>query len=321
MKGSVVLDAATPMAHSRIKGPLLYAVAGLIGGLVLGIGIIVIMALVSDKLRRRDEVAYALGAPVKFSVGAVGRNRWLSRHDDRPIERVAAYLGGIVSLTNSPDTPALAVVAVDDPKAAALAVVSLAVSFAKEGMQVVLADLARDAPAARLLGAGAPGVGEVAAGGAHLVLAVPERDDLAPAGPFGRAPAQGQHSPLTKAVATACSQADVLLTLITLDSSVGGDHLRTWTADAVAIITAGRSSWTRVSAVGEMIRLSGTRLVSAVLIGADKSDESLGAVETPHSGSDADGPEHGARSGANRFTVAIGENHGRQYPVASDHPR
>ena len=30
--------------------------------------------------------------------------------------------------------------------------------------------------------------------------------------------------------------------------------------------------------VGEMIRLSGTRLVSAVLVGADKTDESLGVT-------------------------------------------
>ncbi len=32
-----------------------------------------------------------------------------------------------------------------------------------------------------------------------------------------------------------------------------------------------------------MIRLSGTRLVSAVLIGADDSDESLGVTYTPDS--------------------------------------
>jgi hypothetical protein len=33
--------------------------------------------------------------------------------------------------------------------------------------------------------------------------------------------------------------------------------------------------------VAELIRLSGTRLVSAVLVGADKSDESLGTLTTP----------------------------------------
>ena len=38
-------------------------------GLVLGMGIVVIQALVSDRLRRRDDIAQALGAPVKLSVG------------------------------------------------------------------------------------------------------------------------------------------------------------------------------------------------------------------------------------------------------------
>jgi hypothetical protein len=33
--------------------------------------------------------------------------------------------------------------------------------------------------------------------------------------------------------------------------------------------------------VGEMIRLAGTPLVSAVLVDADKSDESIGMLPTP----------------------------------------
>ncbi len=68
----------------------------------------------------------------------------------------------------------------------------------------------------------------------------------------------------------------MLLTLIDLDPSTGAEHLRTWATDAVVMVTAGRSSWMRIHAVGEMIRLSRTPLVSAILIGADESDESLG---------------------------------------------
>ena len=40
-------------------------------GLVLGLGIVIVRALVSDRLRRRDDVAHALGAPVNLSVGSV----------------------------------------------------------------------------------------------------------------------------------------------------------------------------------------------------------------------------------------------------------
>jgi len=97
----------------------------------------------------------------------------------------------------------------------------------------------------------------------------------------GRAQVQG--SAFTDTVTAAYTGADLLLTLATLDASFGGDHLATWATDAVAVITAGRSSWTTINATGEMVRLSGTRLVSAVLIGADHSDESLGVTHTPHS--------------------------------------
>ncbi len=47
----------------------------------------------------------------------------------------------------------------------------------------------------------------------------------------------------------------------------------------VVVVTAGESSVEKVHSVGEMIRLAGTRLDSVVLIGADKSDESLGVPD------------------------------------------
>ena len=66
-----MLDTAAPIPHSRLKLAIVYAVTGLIAGLALGMGIVVVRALVSDRLRRRDDIAQALGAPVKLSVGAV----------------------------------------------------------------------------------------------------------------------------------------------------------------------------------------------------------------------------------------------------------
>ena len=45
-------------------------------------------------------------------------------------------------------------------------------------------------------------------------------------------------------------------------------------------MTAGASSGEKIYAVGEMIRLAGTRLDSAILLGVDKSDESMGVVDT-----------------------------------------
>ena len=83
------------------------------------------------------------------------------------------------------------------------------------------------------------------------------------------------------ALVASYASADVLLTLVTLDPALGGDHLATWAANAVVVVTAGQSSAERIHGVGEMIRLAGTRLDSVVLIGADKSDESLGLTPRP----------------------------------------
>jgi capsular polysaccharide biosynthesis protein len=286
VRGSVILDAAAPLPHSRLKSLLLGAAIGLVVGLALGVGIVVIQALVSDRLRRRDDIARALGAPVRLSVGSVRLNRWppsLPRHSaarDADIRRIAAHLGRAAP-EKSQGVAALAVVPVDDLQVPALSVATLAMSWAGQGQRVVVADLCSGAPAARLLSAGDPGVRTVRVRDTSLVVAVPEHDDLLPVGPLDRGSAQARRSPFTEAVAGACVSADLMLTLVTLDPSLGGEHLATWATDAVAVVTAGRSSWTKIHGVGEMVRLSGTRLVSAVLVGADRTDESLGVTRVP----------------------------------------
>jgi hypothetical protein len=63
-----------------------------------------------------------------------------------------------------------------------------------------------------------------------------------------------------------------------------------------------------------MIRLSGARLVSAVLVGADKTDESLGVTYTVESGSDPDAMNQGSPSDGNGFMAAIDEGRGRHRP-------
>jgi capsular polysaccharide biosynthesis protein len=282
--GSEVLNSGTPLHHSRLKAAIQYVGAGLIFGLALGMGIVVVRALASDRLRRRDDIAEALGAPVRLSVGAVRARRWLPRirrgaaTRGPAMKRVIAHLRRAVP--ESPrdrQTPAsLAVVAVDNEPVTTRAVVALAASYASQGRKVVVADLSDGTRAARLLGAKKPGVHEVSMNGSHLVLAVPDCNDIAPIGSLRGGTPQARHDQPNEALMAACASADLLLTVITLDPADGGDHLATWATDAVVMVTAGRSSIARVHAVGEMIRLAGTHLTSAVLIDADKSDESLG---------------------------------------------
>jgi capsular polysaccharide biosynthesis protein len=313
---SKVLDAASPLApHSRVKHLILFAGAGFALGLILGVAIVILRALVSDRLRRRDDVARALGAPVKLSVPAKGvKRRFLSRPglaaaQNRDMQRIVAYLRDTVP-PRSRGPAALAVVPVDDAQVAALCVASLAVSWAQQGRRIGVADLCNGAPAAALLGAKDPGVRTVTADGAHLAVAVPDPSEVAPIGPFSSTSREAQPS-IASQVAAACSSADVLLTLVSLDPSVGGDHLATWAADAVVVVTAGRSSWEKIQGVGEMIRLAGTRLVSAALVGSDKTDESLGVPHTtPEGERTAETVDKRSHSDAEASSATIGGSAG-----------
>jgi capsular polysaccharide biosynthesis protein len=285
--GSKVVDPATPGPHSRFKPLILDAVGGLVVGLIIGMAIVIIQALVTDRLRRRDDVAHALGAPVRLSVGAVHGKGWLPARGgaasrEAEIQRIAAHLRHTVP-GSSRGPASLAVVPVDDQRLPASSLVALALACAREGKQVVVADLCPGAPAAKLLDGTDPGVRAVSVQNTHLTVAVPERNELAPAGPLSHGPVPAGRSDFTDAVANACGSANLLLTLAAVDPAVGAEHLATWATDAVAVVTAGRSSWEKIRGVAELIRLSGTRLASAVLVGADKSDESVGIVRTPES--------------------------------------
>lgn len=283
VSGSYILNPPIALAHSAIKGVALYVAGGLFGGLVVGMAVVIVAALLSSRLRRRDDVAATLGAPVRLSVGSLRVRRLLATprqraKRDRDMKRMVAYLHGAVS--GSPRGPAsLAVVSVDDAQTVALAVASLARSRARDGMRVVVADLSNGVPLARLFGVRDHGVHEVSSDGGRILVAVPARNDVAPVGPVCDGGSPAVWAQPEEAVVTAYSDADLLLTLVSLDPALGGDHLATWASEAIVVVTAGRSSIAKIRSVGEMVRLAGTRLDSAVLIGADRSDESLGVLD------------------------------------------
>jgi capsular polysaccharide biosynthesis protein len=280
VNGSQVLDSATPTKHSRLKIAVEYVGTALVAGLALGLGIVIIQAVVSDRLRRRDDVADAIGAPVRLSIGAAHAVNWRPRRagrqvlSDRDLSRMVAHLRDAVPGSSRGAAP-LAVVAIDNAPVVASAVVALAVSYTQEGRRVVVADLSGGA-LADVLGVRTPGISTANVGGTSLTAVVPDRGDVAPVGPVRRTSVLGQAVAANAELLAACAAADVVLTLANIEPAVGAEHLATWAADVVAVVTAGRSSIARVGAVGEMLRTADLTLASVVLLEADQADESLG---------------------------------------------
>jgi hypothetical protein len=165
-------------------------------------------------------------------------------------------------------------------------VAALARSRAKEGKRVVVADLSAGLRLARLLGGTAPGVHPVTQDGTQLLVVVPPQDDVAPVGPVPTGVIPAMWAQPDQAVVNAYSSADLLLTLVVLDPATGADHLATWAAEAIVMVTAGRSSAEKVHSVGELIRTADIRFDSAILTGAGRSDASLGTLDRAHSSGD-----------------------------------
>ncbi len=280
--GSQVLNQAMPVKRSMPKNVLLYGIGGLLAGLVLGWVIVIIGAVTTDRLRRRDDIAYTFSAPVRLSVGRLRASPLLpalprqAAARRRGLTLVVDYLRNVIP-GSSQGPASLAVVAVDDAPTVAKAVVELATAKAKEGSRVVLADLTSDGDAARLLDVHGAGIGKVTPDGTRFVLVVPD-SLLAPVGPLESHASPDGYAEPDKELVSAAAEADLVIALVTLDPALGAEHLATWAADAVAVVTAGRTTAVRMQAVGEMIRLAGTRLGSVVVIGADKHDETLGVT-------------------------------------------
>jgi hypothetical protein len=316
VRGSQVLDPATPLPRSHLRYPALYLGGGLLGGLAVGLAFVIVQALTSRRLRRRDDIARALGGPVQLSVGRVPGGRvpggrvpvglvrisrellgrlplerlrvggpraggrrakaWPSKASLPAMRRIVAHL--LKSVPASTETSALAVIAVDDAAVPALSLVSLAATYAREGKRVLLADLTSDTVAGRLLGVSETGVKLTEADGHEVLVAIPEPGYGQPIGPIPLAGQEEVSPSAGDALGKAYRTADIMLTLATLDPALGADHLPTWASEAVVMVTAGKSSGTKIRAIGEMIRMTGTWLTSAVLLNSDKSDESIGLL-------------------------------------------
>jgi capsular polysaccharide biosynthesis protein len=285
IQGSQVVSPAAPGNRSVKKTLAIYGIGGLLGGMAIGMAIVIIGAVTSDRLRRRDDIAYAMEAPVGLSVGALSSGRLPAvrgRADrERDLERVVGHLRSAAN-GRSTGMSGLAVIAVDNAPVVAKAVVALALAESQQRSRVVVADLSAGTRAARQLGVKGPGISTVSAAGVPIAVVVPAAGEIAPIGPLRPVDTPGDQMQVSGPLADACATADLVLSIVSLDPAVGGDYLATWATKAVVVVTAGESTATRVRAVGEMVRLAGAHLDSVVVVDTDRNDESLGAFSGKH---------------------------------------
>lgn len=273
--GSRVVTPGTLVPASTVKLFALSGLSGLIGGLVIGVAYVAVQAVVSDRLRRRDEVASLLAAPVELSLPRLRHpkrrkpERWIARSAVKPSRQLSAlanYLRRCAVVQG--DRTSLLVVGLDDLAVPAAALAVLAKHLADQGLSVLVADITGDGLLARGVSglrvnrsslASAPG------GDLQAVTEYPDEvGNLASPWDASEAPARA------------------VLTLATVDPAKGAWHLG-WAHQAVVTVTAGCSSAQRVSSAGVLLRSAGVAIRSGVLIGADPQDESIGLVqpETP----------------------------------------
>ena len=293
---SRIADPAVTDDRSPLRSLAANLAAGLVCGVAPGFGWVVVQEVVSDRVRRRDEVMTALGAPSVVSVGPLKgslrtQRRRFQRHlgePQREITRLVRHLrrqlpsGGSVP-------PALVVVSVSSDGAAAVALASMAVQLIDEGRSVLVADLSSSSALARLLHSPnhKASTDESGATGAPSWVA------LFTPGPLPGATTRCtcgalllrlhsvehlsvEHLGLDLDPEEVRREADVVLVLATLDPTFEDRYLSRWGANAVAVVTAGRSTVTALQSAAHMVRAAGLHLDSAVLVGADPNDEGVG---------------------------------------------
>jgi capsular polysaccharide biosynthesis protein len=311
-----VIDPARALQPATKRAMVLNVGTGLMGGATLGLGLVLFRALTSERLRRRQEVAFALGAPVRFSVTSPGPpDRRFRRFRQRLVARVpwrrrdldALVYGlesAVMARTGGPELAkpssmaaksadaAVAVAAIGNARIAAAVIAAVATDLRGRGLSVFLVDLsASGALVTSMSRAGArrkraDSVAEAqdlrAAGdlrGARTLTVF--RPSGVPGLAHGPRTARGAVSdlPVGHALRASWDAADVVIALVEVDPGIDVENLRSWVEQVIPLVTAGRSTAELLETTAEMIRAAGLSLPFAMLVGAERTDESLGLTE------------------------------------------
>lgn len=265
---SQVLDPAAALKVSAKKVTVMDALSGLVGGLGLALIALVVGVLLSDRLRTREEVAAALGAPVELSILRCAPRRSMRRRRSRrllkrPTPELQMIARRLRAHLQSPGGAALAVVEVESARASALAVALLASSLATEGRHVVMVDMAAGRPLASLLGL------KSRERELHTVT-VGDQSAFLIVGPDDPAEMGRDWMP---------SGGDALLVVASVDPAFGAEHVALWATKGVVVVDPSRAGARTITSTAELLHRARIAIRSAILIGADpEDDESPGAL-------------------------------------------
>lgn len=317
---SHVVDDASVVPASAKRRAVLNSASGLIGGTALGAGLVIFLALVSDRLRRREEVALALGTWVTTSItstGFLGRAH-SSREMWRPIQRVKRIFRGDagerrdldvlvtgleravasspgVRVANGERTRAsrrnhgqrLAVLTIDAEREGAAAVAGLAERLCERDMTVALIDLSTDGNLSSVFAdSGSQGQ---AMDRTAITVHRPEGEPTLARGPLRTARSR-RNAAQDQEFERVWASADITVALGLADAAIGFDYLNTWADEVVLMVRAGSSTAEMLRTAAELLRLADLNLMFAMMVGADTTDESLGSPDLgdqPQGGSHA----------------------------------
>ena len=274
VSSSRVIDRPAAETGGVKKRIALAFASGIIGGAAFGCGLVLFFAIISDRLRRRSDIAAALEVPVPVSVGRIEplSKRWLWFPPWRKLDGRRAHDRQLLAHAIEMELPLprrwgrLAVACIDNADEVRFAVATAARDLAASGCSVALIDLTEhgnlDIEAAPSIHSSAEtptvlrprGIPALADGPADLHVVGHEH---------GIPPSLDQ---------------DVTLVLADLDPMVGVDHLRAWTDRVIVVVTAGRSSAEGVRTAAEFVRTAGLEMRFAALLHTDHVDDSSGTA-------------------------------------------
>jgi capsular polysaccharide biosynthesis protein len=310
INGSSVVDPASPTRLPRLKPKATRAAAGMLAGLALGVGWVTLVAVGSSRVRRREDIAASLGAPVRLSLRSAGRRKLRSRpaglaRPPRYVKRLARHLraemrprtdgpgagggsaGDQVARHRRAVHPSLAIVAVDWMDAPSLGVLCLASDLAQEGRRVVIADLSEGSalvtgltghrlPKSRSRSTGIkPRDRWPLQGDVRIVTPTTEDPDEISSW-WWADPVSGEVGQASEADLQAW--AEVVIVFATVEPMTGAEGIARWSRHAVVTVTAGQSTGARLHAVAELMRAANVDIRSVVLLGSDETDDSSGAA-------------------------------------------